>query len=103
MGDIGGMFPDTDRQYKDISSIKLLARVSENLKSRDISIINIDSVIVCQEPKVAPHVEEMKQNISRVLDIDVSRIGIKGKTTEGLGFTGRIEGIAAYAVCLAHV
>lgn len=103
MPDIGMLFPDTDKRYRDISSIVLLREVSEKLTSRRISIINVDSVIICQEPKIAPHVEEMKKNIQGALHLDISRIGIKGKTTEGLGFTGRGEGIAAYTVCLLEV
>ena len=103
MPDIGMLFPDTDKRYRDISSIVLLHEVSEKLTSRRIAIINLDSVIICQEPKIAPHVEEMKKNIQAALHLDVSRIGIKGKTTEGLGFTGRGEGIAAYTVCLLEV
>ena len=101
--DIGILFPDTDKRYRDISSIILLHEVSEKLSSHRIAIINIDSVVICQEPKIAPFVDEMKRNIQKAINIDVSRIGIKGKTTEGLGFTGRGEGIAASTVCLLEV
>jgi 2-C-methyl-D-erythritol 2,4-cyclodiphosphate synthase len=103
MGDIGRMFPDTDERYRNISSIELLRTLSWHLKPLNVTILNIDSVIICQEPRVAPHVEDMKANIARALDMDASRIGIKGKTTEGLGFTGRGEGIAACSVCLVRL
>ncbi|OHD63221.1 MAG: 2-C-methyl-D-erythritol 2,4-cyclodiphosphate synthase [Spirochaetes bacterium RBG_13_51_14] len=103
MPDIGRLFPDTDGRYKDINSITLLRDVGRQLKNCNIAIINIDSVVICQEPRIAPHVDEMKLNISTALAIELSRVGIKGKTTEGLGFTGRGEGIAAYSVCLLHM
>ena len=103
MPDIGRLFPDTDSKYQDISSMTLLGMVYEKLSARGITIINIDSVIICQEPKISPHVDDMKKNISSALRLEPTRIGIKGKTTEGLGFTGRQEGIAAYAVCLVEV
>ncbi len=103
MPDIGRLFPDTDSKYKDISSMTLLGKVFEKLSAQGIRIINIDSVIVCQEPKISPHIDEMKKNISTAIRLEPSRISIKGKTTEGLGFTGRQEGIAAYAVCLLEV
>ncbi|MBN1497055.1 MAG: 2-C-methyl-D-erythritol 2,4-cyclodiphosphate synthase [Spirochaetes bacterium] len=100
MADIGQLFPDSDTAYKDIKSIVLLEDVRSRISGRGLSIINIDSVVVCQEPKIAPHIEDMKNNISRALSIEPLQIGIKGKTTEGLGFTGRGEGIACYAVSL---
>jgi 2-C-methyl-D-erythritol 2,4-cyclodiphosphate synthase len=101
LGDIGGHFPDTDPAYKGISSILLLERVYLLLVKHHVSIINIDSVIICQKPKIGPHVDSMKQKISAALGgLDVSRIGIKGKTTEKLGFTGREEGIAVQTVAL---
>jgi 2-C-methyl-D-erythritol 2,4-cyclodiphosphate synthase len=103
MDDIGRMFPDNDTRYKGISSMLLLGEVFRKLQSRAIAIINIDSVILCQEPKIAPHVDDMKHNIQQILNLDVSRIGIKGKTTEGLGFTGRGEGIAVSTVCLLRL
>lgn len=103
MDDIGRLFPDNDMRYKGISSMFLLEEVYRKLKSRNIAIINIDSVIICQEPKIAPHVDDMKHNIKEVLNLDVARIGIKGKTTEGLGFTGRGEGIAVSTVSLLRL
>lgn len=103
MGDIGGLFPDTDSSYKNISSIVLLKQVNDRLRSKGIDIINIDVVVVCQEPKISPHADDMKKNIAGALNIETSRIGIKGKTTEGLGFTGRGEGIACSSVALLKI
>jgi 2-C-methyl-D-erythritol 2,4-cyclodiphosphate synthase len=104
LGDIGVLFPDTDPAYKGISSILLLERVFTLLTQHKVSIINLDSVIICQMPKIAPHVDLMKQRISAALGgLDVSRIGIKGKTTEKLGFTGREEGIAVQTVALVSL
>jgi len=103
MGDIGQLFPDTDSRYKGISSILFLKEVNNRLHSRKIEIINIDIVVICQEPKIAPHVDDMKKNIAGALNIDISCIGIKGKTTEGLGFTGRGEGIACSSVALLKI
>ena len=103
MGDIGQLFPDTESRYKNISSIVLLKEVKNKLNSRGIEIINIDLVVICQEPKISPHADEMKKNIAGALNIEVSRIGIKGKTTEGLGFTGRGEGIACSTVALLRI
>ena len=99
--DIGQMFPDTDSKYKDISSLKLLEEVGNILDEKSVQIMNIDSIIICESPKIFTYIDEMKKNISHSLKgLDVDRIGIKGKTTEGLGFTGRGEGIAAMASSL---
>lgn len=101
MGDVGRLFPDTDPAYKGISSLRLLEKVHEILSHRGIAIINIDAVVICEEPKILPVVPSMKENISNALGgLPVGRIGIKGTTTEKLGFTGRKEGIAAQAVSL---
>ncbi len=101
LGDIGRLFPDTDEKYKDISSIVLLKKVDDIFWENKIQIINIDTVLICEKPMIKDHVDKMKQNISKALnDLPVNRIGIKGKTTEKLGFTGRSEGIAAQAVSL---
>jgi len=103
-GDIGKLFPDTNDMYKNIRSIILLQKVCTMLKDSAAEIINIDSVVICEKPKILPYVDEMKKMISEALDnLPVDRIGIKGKTTEGLGFTGRSEGIAVQAVALLRI
>ncbi len=100
LGDIGKHFPDTDPAYKDISSIELLKRVKNLLKDQGYKVINIDSVICAERPKLAPFVDEMRKNIAETLDIAVNQISVKATTTEGLGFEGKGEGISAQAVCL---
>lgn len=101
LGDIGMLFPDSDESYRGISSLDLLQRVHGLLRDRGIRVINIDSIVICEEPKISKYVEIMKRNISSALGgLEPGRIGIKGKTTEKLGFTGRKEGIAAEAVSL---
>jgi 2-C-methyl-D-erythritol 2,4-cyclodiphosphate synthase len=101
MGDVGKIFPDTDAAYKDITSLLLLEKVHELFSRQEIAIINIDTVVICEEPKILPMVPSMKKNISKALGgLHVGRISIKGTTTEKLGFTGRKEGIAAQAVSL---
>ena len=97
-GDIGQHFPDTDEQYKDIKSLILLGKVKEMLKKKGAEIGNIDATVLAERPKIAPYVEEMKENISRTLKIKKEKINIKAKTNEGLGFIGKGEGIAALAV-----
>lgn len=101
--DIGRLFPDHDERYRDIQSIRLLENVKNKLDAIGVAIVNIDSVVVCQEPKIASHIDQMKHVMSMALGIDSTRIGIKGTSTEGLGFTGRSEGIAAYAVALVRM
>jgi 2-C-methyl-D-erythritol 2,4-cyclodiphosphate synthase len=99
--DIGKHFPDTDQSFKGISSLKLLNKVGEIIASKGYRVGNIDSIIVAQAPKMAPHIDKMKQNISETLSMAIDDINIKATTTEGLGFTGEGEGIASYAVaCL---
>lgn len=98
--DIGYHFPDTDSEYKDINSLLLLEKVSELIHNRGYRIINIDSTIAAQRPKLSPHIDEMRENISRVLKIDRDMVSIKPTTTEKLGFVGREEGMEAYCVCL---
>ncbi|SKC87841.1 2-C-methyl-D-erythritol 2,4-cyclodiphosphate synthase [Maledivibacter halophilus] len=98
LGDIGKHFPDTDEKYKGISSIKLLAKVNNKLKEKGYKVNNIDAVIIAQKPKMAPHIEEMRRNISEALSINIDCINVKATTTEGLGFTGEGKGIASQAV-----
>lgn len=100
MGDIGKLFPDTDPQYKDISSIKLLKAVNKLLNEKGYKIINIDSIIVAQKPKMRPYIDEMEKNIAQALNVDIDCINVKATTEEELGFTGNGEGISSKAVCL---
>ena len=102
LGDIGAHFPPKDPAYKKISSIELLNRVNDLLKKQGWHIGNIDATIIAERPLLRPFVNQMKQNISQALSISESQIGIKATTNEGLGFTGREEGIAAYAVALVN-
>lgn len=99
-GDIGKLFPDSSAEFKDISSILLLKKVNEVLKKENYTIINIDSIVAAQAPKLAPHIEQMRKNIADALETDVANISVKATTTEKLGFEGRGEGISSYAVCL---
>jgi 2-C-methyl-D-erythritol 2,4-cyclodiphosphate synthase len=98
-GDIGKHFPDSDDAYKDISSLKLLEKVVE-LVNRDYVVVNIDNVIMAERPRIAPHIDEMKKILSRVMMVEEDRINIKGTTTEKLGFVGREEGIASESIVL---
>ena len=98
--DIGYHFPDTDNEYKDIDSKILLKRVYEIMKGKNYKIGNIDSVIACQKPKLAPYIDDMKKVIAEILNTDVENVSIKATTTEKLGFIGRGEGISSEAVCL---
>lgn len=101
MGDIGRMFPDDDDRYRGISSIALLEHVGRQLSDSGIGIVNIDTIVICEEPKIYSYIDKMQGNIASALNnLDKKRIGIKGTTTERLGFIGRGEGIAAQAVSL---
>lgn len=97
--DIGVLFPDTDPQYKGISSLILLGKVNEELKKTHYSIGNIDATIIAQKPKLSPFIDEMVRNMASVLEIEVNQISVKATTEEGLGFTGKGQGIAAQAIC----
>lgn len=97
LGDIGAHFPDNDPLYKDISSLALLEAVREAVSAAEYEIGNVDGTVIAQRPKIAPYIKEMKANIANALKIENTRINIKGTTTEGLGFCGREEGIAAMA------
>lgn len=100
LGDIGKHFPDTDPQYKGISSLKLLAHVGNLLRDRGYRIGNIDSTVAAQRPKLAPYIQQMRQNIADTLGIDLDTVSVKATTTEKLGFEGREEGISAQAIAL---
>jgi len=100
MDDIGTLFPDNDVKYKNISSVILLEKVCALLKEMNFKIINIDTIIVCEEPKIKPFKNEMIEKLSKTMKIERKNINIKATTTEGLGFEGRKEGISAQAVIL---
>lgn len=102
LGDIGKHFPDTDDEYKGADSMKLLKHVNDLIESKGYEINNIDSIIIAQSPKMAPHIENMRKNIADVLNTDIENISVKATTEEGLGFTGRKEGIAAQSICLLN-
>lgn len=100
LGDIGKHFPDNDPAYKGADSLMLLGRVGEILSEEGYVIENIDSTIIAQKPKMAPHIEQMRRNIADTLGLDISRVNVKATTEEGLGFTGTGEGISTQAVAL---
>lgn len=100
LGDIGKHFPDTDERYRGISSIKLMEHVGELIAKSGYVIGNIDATIIAQRPKMAPYREIMRENIAKALNISIDRVSIKATTEEGLGFTGRSEGISSQAIAL---
>jgi 2-C-methyl-D-erythritol 2,4-cyclodiphosphate synthase len=99
-GDIGKHFPDTSQEYKDISSTELLKYVRKLIENDGYKVINIDSIIVAQRPKLALYIDTMRENIAAALNMETGNISVKATTEEGLCFTGSGEGIKAYAVCL---
>lgn len=99
LGDIGKHFPDTDPQYKGISSIKLLTHVAKLIEEKGYVVENIDATIIAQKPKMRPHIEQMEKNIADALGISTDQINVKATTEEGLGFTGTEEGISSQAIC----
>ncbi len=100
LGDIGKLFPDTDERFKGADSVMLLKEVCHVLADNRYKIVNIDSIIIAQKPKLAPHIEQMRQNIADACKIELSQVSVKATTEEKLGFTGRLEGISSHAVCL---
>lgn len=96
--DIGHFFPNTDKRWKNKRSKVFLEEAARQVKFRDGRIINVDATLIAQQPKIAPHIRRMKENVAAALDININRIGIKATTNEALGFIGREEGIAAMAV-----
>ncbi len=98
--DIGRLFPDSSDEFEGISSLILLKRVTEFLEKEGWAVINVDSTIICQAPKLMTYIDSMREQIAEAMNIDFSRVGVKATTTERLGFTGRGEGIAAEAVAL---
>jgi 2-C-methyl-D-erythritol 2,4-cyclodiphosphate synthase len=101
-GDIGRHFPDTDPQYREIKSTILLKKVMDKVKGKGFTPLNVDATIVAQKPKLSEFIPRMVKEIADVLGIETERVNVKATTTEGLGFTGREEGIAAYAVALVE-
>ena len=100
LGDIGRHFPDTDPAYKGADSMVLLQACREKLRAAGYRVHNLDALICAQAPKMAPHIETMRANIARALQLDVDAVNVKATTTERLGFVGDGSGISAYAVCL---
>ncbi len=101
-GDIGKMFPDTSEEFFGISSIELLIRVASFLSDRGYELVNLDSTLILQRPKVAPYIDEMRKNISEALGVEVDAISVKATTEEGMGYTGRGEGVKAIAIALVR-
>lgn len=99
-GDIGRLFPDTDPAYKDADSLKLLSAVAAFVRERGFEIVDVDSVVACQVPKLSPYREQMRENLARAMGLEVDAVGVKATTTEWLGYEGREEGVTAYATCL---
>ncbi len=99
-GDIGKLFPDNDEAFRGISSLELLRRVKLHLAEKNYKIVNVDATIVAQAPKLSPYRETMRENLAKVMEVDVEQVSVKATTEEHLGFTGKGEGIAAHAICL---
>jgi 2-C-methyl-D-erythritol 2,4-cyclodiphosphate synthase len=102
MEDIGRLFPDDDPDYAGVDSLELLATVMRLLRHRGWEPVNVDAVVVCEEPRIAPHRADMCERLAAAMGVGVDRVTLRGTTTEGLGFTGRREGIAAQAVALVE-
>ncbi len=100
LGDIGQHFPDTDMKYENIDSTILLTRVKELIAERGYRVINLDSIIVLQKPKVKPYIEAMRKRVAEVLEIDIEQVSVKATTEEKLGFTGDESGVKSYCVVL---
>lgn len=100
IGDIGTHFPDTDEKYKGADSLVLLKRTSEMAKEMGYKIVNIDSIVVAQKPKLLPYIKQMRENMANVLEMNAADVNVKAKTEEKLGFTGNLEGMKSYAVCI---
>ena len=100
LGDIGELFPDTDPDYRDASSVALLEVVREKALSSGFRVVNVDTVVICEEPRISNYREGMRSHIARALNVDSDAVSVKGTTMEGMGFIGRGEGIAAIASVL---
>ena len=102
LGDIGKHFPDTDEEYKGADSMKLLKCVNDLINEKGYVVNNIDSIIIAQAPKMAPHIQSMRKNIADMLNTSIDNISVKATTEEGLGFTGTKQGISAQSICLLN-
>ena len=100
LGDIGKLFPDTDDKFKNISSLILLEKVSQEMIRKGYRIGNIDATIIAEKPKLRPFIDEMRKNLSTFLNTEILNVNIKATTEEGLGFSGNLEGISCHCVCL---
>ena len=102
LGGIGGMFPDSDARFEGISSTVLLKEVMKTLRSNGYELQNCDVTVIAQRPKLMPYIQQMRQTLSNAMGVDTTRVSVKATTEEGLGFTGRGEGIAAHAVAIIY-
>lgn len=102
LDDIGELFPDTDPAFAGADSVALLGSVVKLLREQGWEVVNVDAVVVCEEPRIAPHRPAMRERLAGAMGVETNRVTLRGTTTEGLGFTGRREGIAAQAVALLH-
>lgn len=102
LGDLGKHFPDTNEKFKDADSSVLLKKAYDLVRTKNYTLSNVDSVLMMEKPKIAPYVLKMRQNIAKVLNLDLDRVSVKATTTEQLGLTGRGEGVAASAVVLLN-
>ena len=100
LGDIGHLFPDSSDEFKDANSLMLCKRVSDTMHAKGYSIGNIDATVIAQSPKMAPHIEAIRENIARVFNTELDNVNVKATTEEKLGFTGQGLGISAHAVCI---
>ena len=100
LGDIGTHFPNSDAQWQDADSLELLRRANSLLEERGYQVVNVDVTVVCETPRIGPHVEAMRSNLAKAMGIGSKHVSVKGKTNEGMGWIGRNEGIAAIAVAL---
>lgn len=100
LGDIGKLFPDNDPNFEGADSIELCVKVAKLIRERGYTVSNIDSTVIAQAPKLAPHIEKMRRNLADALDLPIECVSVKATTEEGLGFSGERLGIAAHAVCL---
>ena len=103
LADIGQLFPDTDPRWKDASSLALLARVVEAVGEQGLTVVQMDTVVIAQQPKLAPHFPRMREKLAEVLGVEPAQIGVKAKTTEGLEAIGRGEAMAAQAIALLEL